>query len=272
MSDEEKNKDLHDALASLTRNGAQVQLTTVDALQRGIDRYSEKVADDVRESVLDKLRKGIESIVNPHTEMRQVAAKPGEEPPPPKPVTVGQSPATVRADIVKMLRDTGSPADVIESLNLDFKIRIASEVAHGAGRFLVGQTDVDEYPAWELFRMYPRQVPRLWRGDEGTEDKSLGAEFASRWYHSAQVAHDVDAARMLQDHGRMIALKSSGIWSALGDFPDGLHNPYPPFAFNSGMEVRGVPKPECVKLGILKPDQKPRGTEYDFNKLFSFAA
>lgn len=260
--DEKQKNDLANAVAALQQRGTAVQGATAAALQRGIDRYAAKVADDVRQAVVEMLRSGIQSIVNPGSEVRE-----GQ----PQPVQVRESPATVRADIVRLLREAGSSQGLIESLNLDFKIRIASEVAHGAGRFLMGQTDVNEYPGWELFRMYPRKVPRLWRGDEGTEDKSLGSAFAARWYQAAQVAHDVAAARMLQDHGRMVALKSSGIWQALGDFPDGLHNPYPPFAFNSGMEVRGVSRAGCIELGLLRSDQVPQGTDYDFANLISFA-
>jgi len=49
----------------------------------------------------------------------------------------------------------------------------------------------------------------------------------------------------------MVALKSSGIWQALGDFEDGLGNPYPPFAFNSGMILQDVERDEAVKLGVI---------------------
>ena len=57
-------------------------------------------------------------------------------------------------------------------------------------------------------------------------------------------------------HGdkRMIALKNSAVWSKLGDpvlFPDGLGNPYPPFAFSSGMDVRDVSREEAEELGVL---------------------
>jgi len=45
----------------------------------------------------------------------------------------------------------------------------------------------------------------------------------------------------------MIALKDDDVWDQLGSsdfFPDGLDNPYPPFAFNSGMDVRDVIRSE----------------------------
>ena len=49
----------------------------------------------------------------------------------------------------------------------------------------------------------------------------------------------------------MAALKSSGIWQVLGDFPDGLGNPYPPFAFNSGMWTEEVSRDEAIQLGLI---------------------
>jgi hypothetical protein len=64
----------------------------------------------------------------------------------------------------------------------------------------------------------------------------------------------------------MIALKDDPIWDALGNWTgedengkevsDSLGNPYPPFAFNSGMWFKEVARPECYKLGLLQPTQK----------------
>ena len=56
--------------------------------------------------------------------------------------------------------------------------------------------------------------------------------------------------------GRFIALKNSPIWQALGDgaggFTDTLGNPYPPFAFSSGMDWVAVDRDTCEKLGLIK--------------------
>ena len=54
----------------------------------------------------------------------------------------------------------------------------------------------------------------------------------------------------------MIALKNSDIWDRLGDsttFPDALGNPYPPFAFNSGMGVEDISRAEAERLGVIEP-------------------
>lgn len=59
----------------------------------------------------------------------------------------------------------------------------------------------------------------------------------------------------------MIALKDSPIWAALGDgagdYTDTLDNPFPPFAFNSGMDWRDVPRAECEELGLIAGDETP---------------
>lgn len=55
----------------------------------------------------------------------------------------------------------------------------------------------------------------------------------------------------------MIALKNSDVWDRLGDsntFPDALGNPYPPFAFNSGMDVADVSRAEAERLGVILPN------------------
>ena len=54
---------------------------------------------------------------------------------------------------------------------------------------------------------------------------------------------------------KMVALKSSPIWQALGDgaggFRDTLGNPYPPFAFGSSYEWVPVDRLEARELGLL---------------------
>ena len=52
----------------------------------------------------------------------------------------------------------------------------------------------------------------------------------------------------------MIALKNDPIWDRLGSrelFDAGLGNPWPPFAFNSGMNVRDVSRARAVEIGLL---------------------
>lgn len=102
---------------------------------------------------------------------------------------------------------------------------------------LAEETDetLDLFPAWRLIRfMEPNGEPRDW---------------ALRW---AVAGERVDWEGACQDD--MVARKDSPIWQALGDgaggFTDTLGNPYPPFAFNSGMGWEDVDRDEAYALGL----------------------
>lgn len=94
------------------------------------------------------------------------------------------------------------------------------------------------FPAYELVRMVGKQTPR--------------PDWAQRWA-AAGTACGFEGA--LQD--RFMALKSSPIWQRLGDgeggWRDTLGNPFPPFAFNSGMAWRDVPADEARRAGLVPP-------------------
>jgi hypothetical protein len=93
------------------------------------------------------------------------------------------------------------------------------------------------FPAQELVRVRPSKVERDWR---------------ARW---------TEAGGSLTG-GRMIALKTDPIWTALNRF--GV--PYPPFDFNSGMGVRDISRRECLELGLIQPDYAPGSDPVgDFN-------
>ena len=161
--------------------------------------------------------------------------------------------ADARAQLLSVLEQMGhSPQDAgglknpasIRRLNLilDTQTQMASSVAR-----LAEQTDatVNLFPAWELTRLETRAVPR--------------ADWMQRWTAAGNSVNWEGAVRR-----PMIALKSSPIWQALGDgvggFTDTLGNPYPPFAFSSGLDWLDVDRETCENLGLLKPDQRPEGT------------
>lgn len=173
--------------------------------------------------------------------------------------------STARADLGSLLQQMGySPlregedgAPVIDNslanpaserrlqLILDTQTQMAASVAR-----MNNQTADTVYltPAWELVRFETRRVPR--------------ADWRERWQAAGDAVGWEGAARVRGATGdRMIALKTSPIWQALGNgaggFTDTLGNPYPPFAYSSGMDWIGVDRDECISLGLIAPDWDP---------------
>lgn len=134
----------------------------------------------------------------------------------------------------------------LRDLSSDERVRLVLDTnlaqAQNYGFKLQGQ-DPDslwQYPAYELIREEVREVPRgELPGTQGWDERF------------------VRAGGTLVD-GRMVALKGDPIWDNLGDsnlFPDGIDASYPPYAFNSGMGWREVPRAEAIELGLILPGQ-----------------
>ena len=161
----------------------------------------------------------------------------------------GINQATARLELLNVLAEMGhSPQDEGGILNpaslkrlnliLDTQRQMAASVAT-----LEEQSDdvVYLYPAWELTRFETRAKPRVdWYDRWTAAGNSCGFEGA------------------LKDN--LIALKSSPIWAALGNgaggYRDTLGNPYPPFAFGSGMDWDDVDRERCIELGLVKEDEE----------------
>lgn len=230
---------------------------TINALRRSFGSYVNSLGEDITKQAVDRLLTGVQSIVNPGSEDR------GGE----RSVEVGMNPATVRGSVLDLLKRFENPKALAEELNLDFKISVATDVTRGAGIYVkeAGDADVvDAYPAWELVRVYDRDVPRGMRSDgKGGLIAMPGDDWKSRW---------IAAGAELID-GRMIALKSDDIWQRLGDgiggYTDTLGNPYPPFAFNSGYDVNNISRAQCYDLGLLKPGQRVPMPDVDVNNIFA---
>ena len=128
---------------------------------------------------------------------------------------------------------------------LDLIVKTRTEMAANAAR-VNAQDEASVYavPAWELLRFGTRRVPRDW---------------AARWKAAGDAVGWTGASR---DFGTRIALKDSPIWQALGDgaggYRDTLGNPYPPFAFSSGMAWAGVERDECIRLGLIGEHERPK--------------
>lgn len=111
-------------------------------------------------------------------------------------------------------------------------------------------TVVNAYPAWALMRLESRRAPREdWRARWNAAGSSCGWEGARREpWHGAGTSF------------AFVALKSSPIWAALGNgaggFDDTLGNPYPPFAYSSGMGWEDVDRETAEELGLVTPDDR----------------
>lgn len=136
--------------------------------------------------------------------------------------------------------EKGSLQDLSSYTRLKLVLETNVRKAQSYGKMLGGLQPYQrrEYPAWELARVYHRDVPR------GTPD-SHSVGWLRRWHDAAtSVAFEGVWKPATGEVARMIALKSSPIWAALGEgaggYDDALGDPYPPFAFNSGMAWRAV--------------------------------
>lgn len=128
----------------------------------------------------------------------------------------------------------GTIEDPESDARLQLIVQTQEELAYNYGKFVSNQDPdlLDLWPCQELVRVSPSLVQRDWK---------------ARWKLCGGHLYE----------GRMIALKNSDIWDRLGDsttFPDALGNPYPPFAFNSGMGVEDVSRPEAERLGVILPN------------------
>lgn len=160
------------------------------------------------------------------------------------------SDAMARSRLLEMLQQMGhSPLDGNVITNpasrkrLDLIIDTQRRMAFNAAKIAAqDEVTVAVAPAWELTRFGERAVPR-----QNWPQRWAAAGFAVGWQGALQ-------------GDRMIALKASPIWQALGDgaggFRDTLGNPYPPFAHGSGLGWMSILRDECIELGLILPGEK----------------
>lgn len=221
---------------------------------------------------LDQVKADVESIINPTTQQRADRVTPEN---PQGNVSTGLDQATARLRQKELLQRLGyapaiGEAGTIKDLSSDARINLVlktnTETMRGAGQFILSQSDemLVTNPAWELFRLKDPRDPKAKRN------------WTARWEIAAAAAGDTDALRVFAQTGRMIARKDSPIWNEIGsstNFDDGLDNPFPPFAFNSGMDVRDIGYREAVAIGLIqRGDVIQRTVPDDLSKLFGFAA
>jgi len=138
--------------------------------------------------------------------------------------------------------DGGGLSNPASIKRLDLIVKTQRGMAASVAR-LNTQTEgvLHQFPAWELTRVSGRSMPR--------------SDWPARW---AAAGSSCGFEGALQD--RFIALKNSPIWQALGDgeggYRDTLLNPYPPFAYGSGMGWVAVARDQCVALGLIDADEE----------------
>jgi len=124
----------------------------------------------------------------------------------------------------------GSLQDLSSDKRINLILTTQLQLMAGKGQEQQGLSEaaLDLFPAYELVRLESRRVPREWLKDWQTAAENIEWEGVSKSAFA---------------DGRMIALKISPIWAAIGSsalFDDALDVSHPPFRFNSGMgwEVR----------------------------------
>jgi hypothetical protein len=151
--------------------------------------------------------------------------------------------ATARV-VLQQARQGLAEEALLDDARLDLITTTQRELAQGYGDFVASQDTavLDAFPAQELYRLEARAQERNW---------------PQRWTVAARAVGDNAALRVLEATGRMIARKDSLIWQALGDgaggYTDTLQNPFPPFAFRSGMWTRDISRAEVLALGLIEP-------------------
>ncbi len=126
---------------------------------------------------------------------------------------------------------------------LDLILDTQRKMAHSAA-LVAAETpeSLDQFPAWRLERYGSRRVPRQ--------------DWEARWKAAGDACGWEGASK-----SEMAALKASPIWQALGDgaggFRDTLGNPYPPFAYGSGLDWSPIGREDAAAMGLHGDGGKP---------------
>ena len=148
------------------------------------------------------------------------------------------SPSEARRLVREVLRAAGYRADKpgswtdMQDGTARQKLVMETNVNKAAGyawREMMKQTP--HLPAQELVRFEARDVPRDWK---------------SRWQNAWRGLPAEERAKALPGTGRMVALVECRIWHEISRWKD----PYPPFDYNSGMDVLPVNAEEAAQLGL----------------------
>lgn len=157
---------------------------------------------------------------------------------------ISQSKGRARIQMYEKLMDLGLVGpnegdshridDLASSIRLNLIIDTQNKIAHSIDQLETASDPIQKIvnPCWELVRDEQRMNPRNW---------------LERWNEAATLVAFEGVAK---NTDRMIAKKDSPIWQELGNGKDGLGNPYPPFAFGSGMGWEIFTQDEIEELGL----------------------
>ena len=126
---------------------------------------------------------------------------------------------------------------------LDLILDTQRKMAHSAA-LVAAETpeSLDQFPAWRLERYGSRRIPRT--------------DWEARWKSAGDACGWEGASK-----SEMAALKTSPIWRELGDgaggYRDTLGNPYPPFAFGSGLDWTEVNREDAAAMGLYGDGKAP---------------
>lgn len=271
--------DLSDAVKQLlARKIMPTSMTSAElrGVSAGMKRQALFSAQTLETSYLETIRDAVASVLLPTQEDRPDRGL----------TTVGLHPATAAESLRNRLADLGySPKpgeegtikDLSSNARINLVISTNVQTAQGAGELVRRNADedaVDLYPALEL--LWEDDSSEVPRGQKRTKEGLMPDPrngWPARWMAAAAEADDTDAERIFRTLGRMVALKSSGIWRALGQgaggYEDTLGNPYPPYAFNSSIVDQEVDREEAEALKLLQPGEIAEGADFDFSTLFS---
>ena len=150
--------------------------------------------------------------------------------------------------------DGGGISNPASISRINLIVKTQRRMAASVGRLNAQtETSVELFPAWELTRFSERGAPRT--------------DWDRRWTAAGNAVGWEGALRRAGEwpDWKMVALKSSPIWEALGNgaggFRDTLQNPFPPFAFGSGLSWLDVSRADCVKYGLISDDEKVSAPE-----------
>lgn len=151
-------------------------------------------------------------------------------------VSGGSDRATERT-LLRQLADSLGMDELAKDSRLNLILDTQTGMARGFGSWIEGQhpSVLDMWPAQELYRAEDRKEPRDW---------------PARW---EAAGGDFFPGESDYPEGRMIALKDDPIWTEISAFGQ----PYAPFDFNSGMDLKDVDHDEAVELGLIDDDYTP---------------